>query len=154
MTEQERIELDLAAGLKPRDRGLRGSTLVVVAGAIVAGALACTAVVLSIIAFTRIEREQRGQHRQDNQASDAWAQRRRATYAACRELETTKSDARQLLRSYGIDPAKLPLRLDGRTHVFSAGDCDQVVEQRIPAATAPPGASLIYRPSRADRAAP
>jgi len=144
MTEQERIELDLAAGLKPRDRGLRGSTLVVVAGAIVAGALACTAVVLSIIAFTRI----------DNEASDAWAQRRRATYAACRELETTKSDARQLLRSYGIDPAKLPLRLDGRTHVFSAGDCDAVVEQRIPAATAPPGASLVYRPADADRAAP
>lgn len=135
MTEDQRTELDLAAGLRPRDPGLRRPTMLIIAAAVIAGALACTAVVLSIIAFTRI----------DDQANDSWSQRRRATYSACRELERTKADARILLESYGITLEKLPLRPGGGAHVFAPGSCDQVVEERIPASSAPPGASLTYK---------
>ena len=111
----------------------------------VAGVLAIIATILSVIAYAGLaDQVDRG----DQNARQAYAQRRKATLLNCVELETIKSDARILLGAAKVKASQLPLRPDHRTRVFSRNLCTQVVEDRVPAAKAPPGTDLTLPPVR------
>lgn len=110
---------------------------------VIAGGLATVATVLSIVAYTGLAQQV---DRGDKIARTVYTQRRRATLANCLEIEKIKTDARILLASRNLPTDLLPFRPDQRTRVFAANNCLSIVEERVPAAKAPPGTDLSLPP--------
>lgn len=149
-------ELDAAAGLSPRgangqprfDPGVR----CLVHLAAFAGTLAVAAMILAVINFgsisAQVDRLDRLTKEQAATIASNYSQRRVATLLSCLQTELYKSDARTVLTVTGVDPDKLPMRKDGSGRVFAASDCTRIVEDRVPAADAPPGTDLRLPPVR------
>lgn len=127
-----------------KEQQTRVSLNVIMIAAAVASVLAVAAITLAVVNFGRVGAQVR---RLDNVAQDntvrliaSWEQRRQATRDSCDATEQLKADARLLLTFTGYPRGRLPQRRDHTGAVFAPADCNEIVEQRVPARTAPPGA--------------